>query len=138
MSSTQDIGGPCNATPHGTLIEQILDSRIAKNEREWAAAKEIESLRSQVAALTAQRDAMVVALEWIEEYWNGSENEMAMSDACHAVVDIARSALALINRGGGEQEQPEEREANKPIGTCPKCHTPVYTDEGFCGVCRPH
>lgn len=25
---------------------------------------------------------------------------------------------------------------NKPIGRCPKCGTPIYTDEGFCGTCN--
>lgn len=47
----------------------------------------------EIVSLINQRDAMVEALERIEEYWKASENE---SDACHAVVDIARSALALI------------------------------------------
>lgn len=25
-----------------------------------------------------------------------------------------------------------------PIGECSKCHTPIYTAEGFCGVCEPN
>lgn len=33
------------ATPHETLIEQIMDSTIPKSEREWAAAREIEKLQ---------------------------------------------------------------------------------------------
>jgi len=37
---------PQEATPHAELIAEIMDSRIAKSEREWAAAREIESLRS--------------------------------------------------------------------------------------------
>lgn len=40
--------GPCEATPREELLRQILDSRIAKNEREWCAAREIESLRNQL------------------------------------------------------------------------------------------
>lgn len=28
--------------------------------------------------------------------------------------------------------------ASKSIGKCPKCHTPVYSEVGFCGVCEPH
>ncbi len=24
-----------------------------------------------------------------------------------------------------------------PIGTCPKCGTSWYSNEGFCGVCKP-
>ena len=38
----------CAATPHGTLLEQIMDSTQPKNEREWAARREIEYLRQQV------------------------------------------------------------------------------------------
>jgi hypothetical protein len=41
------------ATPASTLEEQIMNPCIAKNEREWWAAAEIERLR---AALTALRD----------------------------------------------------------------------------------
>lgn len=33
------------------------------------------------------------ALIHIAEYWNGSENETAMADACHHVADVARQAL---------------------------------------------
>jgi len=38
--------GPYQATPHSDLIAQILDPRIPKNEREHAAAREIERLRA--------------------------------------------------------------------------------------------
>ncbi len=37
------------ATPHGVLIEQIMDCRVPKNEREHAAAREIERLRKCIA-----------------------------------------------------------------------------------------
>ena len=39
------------ATPHAELIAHIMDSRIAKNEREWAAAREIERLLAEVERL---------------------------------------------------------------------------------------
>ena len=39
------------ATPHAELLAQILDPRVPKNEREWAAAREIEKL-------TAERDLL--------------------------------------------------------------------------------
>jgi len=35
----------CQATPHGTLLEQIMNPSLPKNEREWAAKREIETLR---------------------------------------------------------------------------------------------
>lgn len=67
-------------------------------------------------------------------FGDGSNNPIHPND-----LRELRTALALCKWGGGDT-QPEEREPNqnKPIGTCPKCHTPVYTNEGFCGVCRPH
>lgn len=33
------------ATPHGTLLEQLMNPNIAKSEREWAASEEIARLR---------------------------------------------------------------------------------------------
>lgn len=35
------------ATPHATLLAELLDSRIPKSEREHAAAREIERLRAE-------------------------------------------------------------------------------------------
>ena len=43
---------PMQATPHDALIAQIMDSRVPKTEREWAAAREIERLRSELRRLT--------------------------------------------------------------------------------------
>lgn len=31
-----------------------------------------------------------------------------------------------------------DADASEPIGKCDKCGTPVYSVEGFCGVCEPH
>ena len=36
--------------------------------------------------------------------------------------------------GGGDDEKPISDP--QPIGKCDRCGTPVYTVEGFCGVCR--
>jgi uncharacterized OB-fold protein len=33
-----------------------------------------------------------------------------------------------------DEEFSEER---IPIGRCPRCSTPFYTEEGFCGGCKP-
>jgi hypothetical protein len=44
---------PCQATPAGDLRQQIIDSRVPKNEREWWASREIEKLER---ALTAERE----------------------------------------------------------------------------------
>ena len=42
------------ATPHIELIAQIMSSVAPKNEREWAASREIERLRAQVETLEWQ------------------------------------------------------------------------------------
>lgn len=49
------------ATPHGTLIEHVMNASLAKSEREWAAAIEIETLRQRVKELENERD------EWIDD-----------------------------------------------------------------------
>ncbi len=40
---------PCQATPAGDLRQQILDSRVPKNEREWWASRTIEKLERELA-----------------------------------------------------------------------------------------
>jgi|688.fasta_scaffold08163_18 hypothetical protein len=39
---------PCQATPAGDLRQQIIDSRVPKNEREWWAGREIEKLEREL------------------------------------------------------------------------------------------
>ena len=47
------------ATPRSELLEQLLDSRVPKNEREWAAKDEIERLRAN------QEDAKSAAMDLV-------------------------------------------------------------------------
>jgi hypothetical protein len=35
---------PCSATPREQLIQELMDSRIPKNEREWCASRKIEDM----------------------------------------------------------------------------------------------
>ena len=72
------------ATPHATLLAELLDSRVPKSEREHAAKREIERLTAslkranetaehferhwylrgdEIERLTAERDALLNALE---------------------------------------------------------------------------
>lgn len=44
------------ATTHETLIANLLDSRVPKNEREHAAAREILGLRTKLAACREAAD----------------------------------------------------------------------------------
>lgn len=39
---------PKQATPTGTLLEQLMNPNISKSEREWAAVAEIERLRGRL------------------------------------------------------------------------------------------
>lgn len=48
----------------------------------------------------------------------------------------AEAAIAYARRDQIGEVEEREPNQNKPIGTCPKCRTPVYIDGGFCGVCR--
>ena len=40
----RDDDNGCQATPHYKLMAQLMDSRVAKSEREWAAVRRIEVL----------------------------------------------------------------------------------------------
>jgi len=64
------------ATPRSELLEQLLDSRVPKNEREWAAKDEIERLRANqedaksaamdlVSTLRKERDEAREAARWL-------------------------------------------------------------------------
>lgn len=52
--------------------------------------------------------------------------------------DLGASRPASINEDATEAAiEARAPLTNKPIGNCPHCGTPVYTDVGFCGGCRP-
>jgi hypothetical protein len=53
------------ATPHATLIEELLDSRVPKTEREHAAAREIEKLK---ASLSDERELIAA---WVADMCQG-------------------------------------------------------------------
>jgi hypothetical protein len=50
ISQERSMSDERQATSHAELIQQIMDSRVPKNEREWAAGREIERLRGVVAS----------------------------------------------------------------------------------------
>jgi len=56
------------ATPHATLIDQLLDSRVPKTEREHAAACEIQRLREAVAVERGGRKQMNTTLNRIRSH----------------------------------------------------------------------
>ena len=65
------------ATPHSVLIEQLMDSRIPKTEREHAARREIEMLR-EALRLPAQQAAEPVA--WMYDFLDSSDRENVIRD----------------------------------------------------------
>lgn len=91
------------ATPNATLEQQIMDSNIPKNEREWWAHKEIERLR-------AERDEL---LHMNQKY---VEMILAEREACARVADaygggqievlpnVISRAIAAAIRARGESD----------------------------------
>lgn len=69
------------ATPHALLINELLDSRVPKTEREHAAAREIENLRAALL-ITPQREWVDLTDEEID-YWIGSNS--AKKALCRAI-----------------------------------------------------
>ena len=84
------------ATPHHELIAQILDSRVPKNEREHAAAEEIERL-------TAERDAAIVdacRYRYVRNrMWHIHDNPVWREPRQHldAAIDLA------VEKGGSDE-----------------------------------
>jgi hypothetical protein len=82
----------CAATPRDVLLQELLDSRIPKTEREHAAAKEIRLLREEVAKLRG---------------WYDSEAQRAGA-LQRELNEHHAYALAEIERLQGEIKQHEE------------------------------
>jgi hypothetical protein len=87
------------ATPASTLEEQIMNPCIAKNEREWWAAAEIERLRDEVERLRAALEPFANALKG---NWSHQGDSMKIVAGPHAndlrleltLYDFCRAALA--------------------------------------------
>ncbi len=75
---------PCQATPSGDLRQQILDSRVPKNEREWWAAREIEKLERELA----------VAENWVEHHAKHADDLIGENVRLRAEVERFKEWLA--------------------------------------------
>ncbi len=87
---------PCQATPAGDLRQQIMDSRVPKNEREWWASREIEKLERELAeterlrfGADADRRRLRAQLAAIEE--DGTEEH-------NAAVGLRQKLVAVLDR----------------------------------------
>ena len=68
MTDKTDLREEKAATPHNELIAQLLDSRLPKNEREHAAAREIERLRREVEEWRSFAEAQVELHDEAEDH----------------------------------------------------------------------
>ena len=94
----------CNSTPHETLIGRILDSRIPKNEEGWAARREIERLRAEVAQADADYNDAVTLAQMNLDLLKAVEAEVAALKAAGAQKDgalgICRAMLSVVHDVG--------------------------------------
>lgn len=58
------------ARPHRELIAEFLDSRVPKSEREWAAKREIEKLRAEIAKYNHVSEQLAIRILGQEKYDN--------------------------------------------------------------------
>jgi len=79
------------ATPHATLLVELLDSRIPKSEREHAAAREIERLTAELETERMRLAACgVVALANTEQS-AAKEREMLPEYRSASLADVERA-----------------------------------------------
>ena len=85
---------PCQATPADDLRQQIMDSRVGKNEREWWASRTIEKLERELSDrdsgyMRGSRAILDSALMW-KDRAEKSEAQLA------AAIARAEHAEAII------------------------------------------
>ncbi len=88
------------ATPHSVLIEQLMDSRVPKTEREHAACREIEMLRKDAERYQWLRDRMQVRYE--RSLSGKTKEALSMRvgfDFLDCTLDIAIDAAIKKERG---------------------------------------
>jgi len=54
-----------------------------------------------------------------------------------AAYDAYSYARAMLKARSDYEDSSQQDDSPTPIGNCPRCLAPVYTDEGFCGGCKP-
>lgn len=162
---TTDPHKACNARPHATLLEELLDVNVPKSEREWAAVKEIERLQhsdnawqvtldayrsnedayeKRHAQDTATIDTLKAALEgyanpenWRDTVIGGTFDYWVGTH--HHGYDLAAATLAEQS-GGDAEEGPERvrylRVGNPDAGICKRCGVDYgELDTLFCRTC---
>jgi chromosome segregation ATPase len=94
---------PCQATPARYLRQQILDSRVPKNEREWWASREIEKLERELAAekeahVSQQRVAIAAKAECERLRFLAGPSAMSDDSVVSAYAELARLRAELASK----------------------------------------
>jgi len=84
---------PCQTTPAGDLRQQILDSRVPKNEREWWAAREIEKLERELTAANAE---LAIAENWVEHHSKHADDLISENVRLRAEVERWKTVAAQM------------------------------------------
>lgn len=69
---------PCQATPSASLRQQIMDSRVPKNECEWWASRTITKLETELAAAKARAEKAEAEVERLTKHCSALEVEVAV------------------------------------------------------------
>jgi hypothetical protein len=88
------------ATPASTLEGQIMNPCIAKNEREWWAAAEIERLRAEVKLIIKERDRTFALM-----LHRAEKAEAALERAAVHFESLNKQAYAVIARAALAEEK---------------------------------
>ena len=83
---------PCQATPFADLRQQIMDSRVPKNECEWWASRMITKLETELAAAQSERDLAITRVASI--LWSGAIDKHTCGDVQQWVTDYTAELAA--------------------------------------------
>ena len=84
--------------PYEGVPNVVIPVHFARDlERELRAMQEErDGAKAALAESEARCAVLVETLQGLAEYWNGSSNERAMSDACQHTVDVCEEVLSSI------------------------------------------
>jgi hypothetical protein len=80
------------STPHSDLISELMDSRVPKNEREWAAAREIDELRAENKILASLLEC------WLDPTLQGDNRWAISAETLEQLVAATKGALEARRR----------------------------------------
>ena len=78
------------------ILQVLADNQIDEEEGRHPGFQAVVELNRKLEAAARLLREWHSSLSEIEEYWNRSENDRAMSDALNKMIDIAFAALAKV------------------------------------------